>query len=129
MCHGASKRRAAAAVLIVNFIFLIRRFLDRSLALLRSPQTVWLDRYRHRIVDRRSQSFDSLDPDWLFPRRLIWKFILLPIWYFQASEFIDFIVDGLVWFGLGVSWIISSRRAFAEYLGESDTGKPTMGFG
>src|SRR4051812_42780046 len=76
----------------------------------------WLDRVRHRFVDNKTLGTKSTKP-WLV--RV--GFVL--VWYFLTSETVEVLVDGFVWFGLGIWWLYDDSDSVHALMSPKESEK------
>ena len=103
--------------MIVNFVFVIRGYLEWVFLLWGTFQAKWIgSKWRVRIVDE--QGGEPGNDNWReFPP---WKRCWVWVWYVQKSETLSFVLDGLVWLLLGAVSAFNDRKEAHEYFTRED---------
>lgn len=112
--------------LIVNFVLVISGYLTHvTIVLFPQAHIWWLDNIRHHVVDDRAkpQIVDAdrvelryITEDRIRPSGSVkgWRKWTRWVWFFFASETLHVLMDGFVWFILGIVWIAGDLEYMTE---------------
>ncbi|CEL04951.1 hypothetical protein ASPCAL06074 [Aspergillus calidoustus] len=103
---GRRKAGSPEIWMVANFVLVLWEYPRRCLMLWPSAWEIWLDRLRHRVVDDKSITRLAAGTSKL----PLWRRLFNCVWYVLASETLDVLVGGIVWFSLGVWWIYYDRN-------------------
>ncbi|KAH6857081.1 hypothetical protein B0I37DRAFT_369136 [Chaetomium sp. MPI-CAGE-AT-0009] len=113
--------------MVVNFVLVLLTYPERCLALWPAAEEWLVDRARDWIVDHRG--LRKLDRS---RRMRPWRKVFAWFWYMLSSETIGIVVDGLIWFALGMYWTFDDRNSVhAQWKDSTDIEKEddVEGFG
>ncbi|KAF5005495.1 hypothetical protein FDECE_8073 [Fusarium decemcellulare] len=107
---GLKKSGKPRGWMVLNFVLVLWAYPERCLALWPAAGQWWIDKMRHRVLDNRG--FGNSCEDQQLP---LWRKIFVYTYYFTSSEAIQVLIDGIMWFGLGVFWIFADRKSIHEW--------------
>jgi hypothetical protein len=120
---GKEKGGVPRQWMIVNFFLVIQGYSEHFLVLL-CPSMChwWIDKARHWIVDGKG----CQQP----PKKPWWKSVCTLPYYILTSETFQVLLDGFIWFALGVFWTFADRNDVHRYWRDiSDEEDDIEGFG
>ncbi|KAF4462808.1 hypothetical protein FALBO_10376 [Fusarium albosuccineum] len=107
---GLKKSGKPRGWMVLNFVLVLWAYPERCLALWPAAGQWWIDKMRHRVLDNRGVGNSCQDQQ--LP---LWRKIFVYAYYFTSSEAIQVLIDGIMWFGLGVFWIFTDRKSIHEW--------------